>query len=91
MSVSGTPIFSRSTFSNRTLAELGFTTESPIGTWTLRDTTTADKIQVVVSQVPGPLPLVGAAAAFGWSRTLRRRIATAKAKAKAKAKDDVAD
>lgn len=24
--------------------------------------------------VPGPLPLFGAAAAFGWSRTLRRRI-----------------
>jgi hypothetical protein len=24
--------------------------------------------------VPGPLPLLGAAAAFGWSRQLRRRI-----------------
>ncbi|MCT0229408.1 hypothetical protein KQ306_00830 [Synechococcus sp. CS-1324] len=28
--------------------------------------------------VPGPLPLAGAAAAFGWSRTLRRRIKAAK-------------
>jgi hypothetical protein len=26
--------------------------------------------------VPGPLPLFGAAAAFGWSRRLRKRIAT---------------
>lgn len=26
--------------------------------------------------VPGPLPLMGAAAAFGWSRKLRRRIST---------------
>jgi uncharacterized repeat protein (TIGR03803 family) len=24
--------------------------------------------------VPGPLPLIGAAAAFGWSRRLRRQI-----------------
>jgi len=29
------------------------------------------------SSVPGPLPLFGAAAAFGWSRQLRRRIKTA--------------
>ncbi|MEI7666229.1 MAG: hypothetical protein WCI65_09305 [Synechococcaceae cyanobacterium ELA263] len=27
-------------------------------------------------QVPGPLPVMGAAAAFGWSRRLRRRINT---------------
>lgn len=26
------------------------------------------------SAVPGPLPLVGAAAAFGWSRRLRKRL-----------------
>jgi hypothetical protein len=24
--------------------------------------------------VPGPLPLLGFAAAFGWSRSLRRRL-----------------
>ena len=29
------------------------------------------------SAVPGPLPLFGAGAAFGWSRKLRRRIGTA--------------
>lgn len=26
------------------------------------------------ASVPGPLPLMGAAAAFGWSRRLRRRV-----------------
>ena len=30
----------------------------------------------VPSSVPGPIPLFGAAAAFGWSRQLRRRIQT---------------
>jgi hypothetical protein len=29
---------------------------------------------VTVQTVPGPLPLLGAAAAFGWSRKIRRRI-----------------
>lgn len=29
---------------------------------------------VSVTQVPGPLPLLGAAAAFAWTRKLRRRI-----------------
>jgi hypothetical protein len=29
--------------------------------------------------IPGPLPLAGAAAAFGWSRSLRRRIKAAMA------------
>jgi hypothetical protein len=31
-------------------------------------------IRYVYSYVPGPLPLLGAGAAFGWSRKLRRRI-----------------
>ena len=30
------------------------------------------------SAVPGPLPLFGAAAAFGWSRKLRRRLGATK-------------
>jgi hypothetical protein len=36
--------------------------------------------------VPGPLPLFGAGAAYGWSRRLRRRLSNPKAKTKAKAK-----
>jgi len=31
-------------------------------------------VATAVPQVPGPLPLLGAAAAFGWSRRLRRRL-----------------
>jgi hypothetical protein len=53
------------------------TTPGLIGSWDLLDdqNNVVDKINVFVSTpVPGPLPLVGVAAAFGWSRTLRRRI-----------------
>jgi hypothetical protein len=31
---------------------------------------------IATSPVPGPLPLFGAAAAFGWSRQLRKRLGT---------------
>jgi hypothetical protein len=31
----------------------------------------------VIPAVPGPLPLFGAAAAFGWSRRLKKRISSA--------------
>jgi hypothetical protein len=63
---------------------MGFTTTGLIGTWTLAGT--GDTINVVLgppaapqsTAVPGPLPLLGAAAAFGWTRRLRRRIITAK-------------
>ena len=79
--VSNTPIVSSATFNGKTLANLGFTTTGLIGTWFL--TGTSESIQVVLgppspsrAAVPGPLPLFGAAAAFGWSRRLRKRIAT---------------
>ncbi|MFM7643137.1 MAG: hypothetical protein ACKO45_16530 [Cyanobium sp.] len=32
------------------------------------------KYAIATAPVPGPLPLFGAAAAFGWSRQIRRRI-----------------
>ena len=32
------------------------------------------KYAIATAPVPGPLPLFGAAAAFGWSRQLRRRV-----------------
>jgi hypothetical protein len=85
----GTSITSTATFNSQTLTGLGFTTTGLLGTWTLQpkdgsDPYTAfDTIQVVIgappspsTAVPGPLPLFGAAAAFGWSRRLRKRIAT---------------
>jgi hypothetical protein len=75
--ISGTPIVSSATFSGQTLASLGFTTTGLIGTWTINGT--SESIQVILgapaAAVPGPLPLFGAAAAFGWSRRLRKRIA----------------
>jgi hypothetical protein len=88
----GTPINSSATFNNTTLAALGFTTTGLIGSWFIttyfenESTTDAvDTINVVVGPpataavaVPGPLPLLGVAATFGWSRRLRHRIANAK-------------
>jgi hypothetical protein len=72
---SGAQIFSSATYNGTTLAGLGFTTTGPIGTWTLNGT--SETINVVVgppTSVPGPLPLLGAGAAFGCSRRLRRRV-----------------
>jgi len=72
-----TPIVSSATFNGQTLASIGFTTTGLIGTWSL--TGTSETIQVIVgpptAAAPGPLPLFGAAAAFDWSRRLRKRIA----------------
>jgi MYXO-CTERM domain-containing protein len=75
--ISNSPIDSSATFNGTTLAGLGFTTTGLIGTWTLDGT--SETIQLILapptSAVPGPLPLIGAGAAFGWSRRLRKRIA----------------
>ena len=71
------PIVSSATFNGQTLAGLGFTTTGLIGTWSL--TGTSETIQMIVgpptAAAPGPLPVFGAAVAFGWSRRLRKRIA----------------
>jgi len=78
--VFNTPIVGSATFNGTTLLGLGFTTTGLIGTWTLDGT--SESIQVFIGSpspsgaaVPGPLPLLGAGAAFGWSRRLRKRIA----------------
>jgi len=79
--VSNTSIVSSATFNGKTLADLGFSTIGLVGTWSLNGT--SETIQVIVgppaaaaAAAPSPLPLFGAAAAFGWSRRLRKRIAT---------------
>ena len=73
-----TPIVGSATYNGQTLASLGFTTTGLIGTWTINGT--SESIQVFIgppaNSVPGPLPLLGAGAAFGWSRRLRKRIAS---------------
>jgi hypothetical protein len=69
--VSGAPIASDAIFVGKTLANFGLTPSSGnLGVWTVVGT--GDTIRVDV--VPGPLPVLGAGAAFGFSRKLRRRI-----------------
>ena len=79
---SGTNLYSTATF-NGPLQAAGFTTTGLLGTWTINGT--GSIIQVVVTPytppapVPGPLPVLGVAAAFGCSRRLRRRISASQA------------
>ena len=81
------PLISTATFNNTTLSSLGFSDSAIaaglIGTWTINNT--GDTIKVVLgapaNPVPAPLPLIGAASAFGWSRRLRKRIKSSKPEA----------
>ena len=73
--ISGSSIFSTSTYLAETFQSLGLTPGVYEWTW---GTTNPDSYKLIIGQpaaVPGPLPLVGAAAAFGFSRRLRKRIA----------------
>ncbi|MFM7548763.1 MAG: hypothetical protein ACKO8I_07780 [Cyanobacteriota bacterium] len=81
--VLGQPFLSSATFNNTSAAAKGFTVPGLIATWTINGT--SESINLFVgppsgppsppsAAVPGPLPLVGAGAAFGWSRRMRRRI-----------------
>ncbi len=71
--VLGSPIISSAIFNGKTLADFGLTPSSGLlGTWTLNGTTESINVRVV----PGPLPLLGAGAAFGFSRRLRRHVNT---------------
>jgi hypothetical protein len=85
--VSGTELNTFATFQDTTLEQLGFTTSGLIGTWTLAGTSgTSGMIQIALvpytppAPVPGPLPLLGVGAAFGYSRRLRRRVSAGKAR-----------
>ncbi len=79
-------IFSEAIFNDKTLAlDFGITTTGLVGTWTLQSNgrgdgyTANDTINLYVNAppAPGPLPLLGAGAAFAWSRKLRKRIGSA--------------
>jgi hypothetical protein len=76
--VPGTPLSATMTFENKTLADFGLSSTSGLlGEWVL--TGTSEKTQIWAGPaptVPGPVPVLGAAAAFGWCRRLRKRIAT---------------
>ncbi len=73
--VVGQPFLSSATFNNTSAVAQGFTIPGFVGTWTINGTSESINVFVGTStEVPGPLPLLGACAAFGWSRRLRRRI-----------------
>jgi hypothetical protein len=44
--------------------------------WSVQDGHVLQSVTNGITQVPGPLPILGAAAALGWSRKLRRRVGT---------------
>jgi hypothetical protein len=77
---SGEPINSSAIFPGQSLASLGVT--PGIYTWTWGSGADSDDLTLLVEEsippVPGPLPLLGAAAAFGWSRRLRKRCLQAR-------------
>ena len=84
--IDGTPINSSATFFGKSLASVGLNLTplgTNIGSWTfLGDSDPNNVINVFVGDppnvpVPAPLPLIGAAGAYGWSRRLRRRIGSA--------------
>jgi hypothetical protein len=80
--VVGSLYSSSATFSGQSLSSQGFTARGLVGTWSLVGT--SEVINVCLGSgpctastaVPGPLPLLGASAAFEWSRRMRRRIAS---------------
>ncbi len=71
--VLGADFFSSATFSGRSLASEGFMVNGLVGTWTINGTSESINVYVGAASVPGPLPLLGVGAAFGWSRRLRKR------------------
>jgi hypothetical protein len=73
--VAGTPFFSSATFNGESLSSIGLA-PGLVGVWNLIGT--SEKITVLAEPVPGPLPLIGAASAYAFSRRLRSRILSPK-------------
>ena len=74
--VLGEIFHSSAIFNGKSLASEGFTATGLVGTWAITGTSESINVYISPAPTPGPLPLLGAAAAFGWSRRLRKRIAT---------------
>ncbi len=62
------------TFSTLSLTGIGFLRGSSDIVYTLGSGPNQEQVVLRVSPVPGPLPVLGAAAAFGYSRRLRKKI-----------------
>ena len=70
------PFFSSATFNGKSLASQGFTATGLVGSWSITGTSEFINVYIGPASVPGPLPLLGVGAAFGWSRRLRKRISS---------------
>ncbi|MFM7269878.1 MAG: hypothetical protein ACKOZT_15070 [Cyanobium sp.] len=68
------PITGSTLFAGLRFADLGISEPGLIGEWTLAGTSETVRLVATYPVVPAPLPLLGAAAATGWGRALRRRI-----------------
>lgn len=69
--VSGSSISNSMFFAGETFASIGLTPGTY--TWTWGSGANADSVVMTIANVPGPLPLFGAGAAYAWSRHLRHR------------------
>jgi len=69
----GNLISSTTIFAGTNIATLGLTSNTSF-TWTWGAGGSDQTFQLLVEPAPGPLPALGGAAAFGWSRRLRRRV-----------------
>lgn len=74
----GSPISGSGLFTGTTLAGLGLsTTPGLLASWNITGSSETVEVRIgsnAPSSVPGPLPLLGAAAAFAHSRRLRARL-----------------
>jgi hypothetical protein len=78
--ISGASLSTTSFYASRTLADLGITPNfrGSLGTWDVVNASGLKFDEVQFAVVPGPLPILGAGVAFGFSRRLRRRISESK-------------
>lgn len=75
----GSPILGSGVIAGQTLASLGFGSTAPglLASWNIAGSSETVEVRIgsnAPSSVPGPLPLLGAAAAFAHSRRLRARL-----------------
>lgn len=77
---SGAPLNASAIFQGETLASLGVTPGTYSWSWGsgLDSDDLTLHVEETIPPVPGPLPLLGAGAAFGWSRRLRKRCLQAR-------------
>jgi hypothetical protein len=71
----GTHFSSQSIFAGTSIANQGLVAGFT-GIYTINGTSETIRFAVAPPAVPGPLPLLGAGAAFAWSRQLRKRTTT---------------